>query len=211
MKHFDDKDLIDFARDTVSPEKKQEIQTHLDGGCQDCAKGLRLWTWMKDFAIREALNHPPASTVRLAKAVQVTPRKARRSMRELATLAFDSFAQLQVSGVRSISPGARQLLYRAGPLMIDMKLETRANYDRFSLVGQVLASDEGVRGVDEVQVHLLSGTAELASTTTNQFGEFYLEHDQGKDLQLSLEVSSEKEVFIPLDEVIWRVAPGRQS
>lgn len=212
MKHFEDKELIDFVRDTANPKSRRDIQNHLDGGCADCEQRLRLWNWMKDFGIQEARNRPAVNTVRIAKAafspVSVKPRGI---MRDLATLVFDSFAQPQVTGVRSTAAGARQLLYRAGPLTIDMKLQMPASTGRFSLVGQVMSSEDSSMGMNEVPVHLLSGTSELASTSTNQFGEFYLEHDNGKDLQVSLEVSHEKEVFIPLDEVIWRVAFGKQS
>jgi hypothetical protein len=43
-----------------------------------------------------------------------------------------------------------------------------------------------------------------------KFGEFYLEHDSAdKNLQVSLEVDAQKDVFIPLDESVWRIA--RQS
>jgi hypothetical protein len=210
MKHFEDKDLIDFVRSTANPKSRREIQSHLDGGCADCELRLRLWKWMKDFGNQEARNRPAVDTVRIAKAAfGAVSVKSRKPMRDLATLVFDSFAQLQVTGIRSTTAGARQLLYRVGPLMIDMKLQMASDTDRFSLVGQVVSSDDSSAAMNEVPVHLLSGTSELASTSTNQFGEFFLEHDNGKDLQVSLEVSREKEVFIPLDEVIWRVAFGR--
>jgi hypothetical protein len=212
MKHFEDKDLIDFVRDTANPKSRREIQSHLDGNCADCELRLRLWKWMKEFGIQEARNRSAADTVRIAKAAfHPVSAKSRGAMRNLAILVFDSFAQLQVTGVRSTASGARQLLYRAGPLTIDMKLQMPSTTGRFSLVGQVMSSDDNSMGMNEVPVHLLSGTSELASTSTNQFGEFYLEHDNGKDLQVALEVSREKEVFIPLDEVIWRTAFGRQS
>lgn len=212
MKHFDDKELIDFVRDTANPKSRREIQSHLDGNCPDCELRLHLWKWMKDFGMQEIRNKPTVDTVRIAKAAfSPLSTKSRGAMRDLATLVFDSFAQLQVTGVRSTTAGARQLLYRAGPLMIDMKLQMPSTTGRFSLVGQVMSSDDSAVGMNEVPVHLLSGTSELASTSTNQFGEFYLEHDNGKDLHVALEVSREKEVFIPLDEVIWRTAFGRQS
>lgn len=171
---------------------------------------LRASSSQMRFKLRSSRQCPaPPRTVSYSNIPGSPVRKG--TMRDLATLVFDSFSQPQVTGVRSTTAGARQLLYRAGPLTIDMKLQMPSNTGRFSLMGQVLSSDDNSVGMNEVPVHLLSGTSELASTSTNQFGEFYLEHDNGKDLQVSLEVSREKEVFIPLDEVIWRVAFGRQS
>ena len=90
--------------------------------------------------------------------------------------------------------------------MIDMRLQTVGDPERFALMGQVLTTGEKKHALRQVPVQLLSGTEELASTSTNQFGEFYLEHKAGRDLQISLGVSTEKSVFIPLDESIWRVA-----
>jgi hypothetical protein len=93
--------------------------------------------------------------------------------------------------------------------MIDMKMQVAGEADRFALIGQVVSSGEKKHALRQVPVHLLSGTDELASTSTNQFGEFYLEHQTGRDLQVALEVSSDRNVFIPLDECIWRVAFGQ--
>jgi len=210
MKHYDDPSLIDFTRGTGNRQTTRELQVHLDGNCADCEQRLRHWSRMRDFEIHESCNEPPAGAVRMAKAAfRAGSVKARPTMREVATLVFDSFSQVPVAGVRSAAAAAeRQLLYRAGALMIDMKLQMSTGADRFSLMGQVLSSDDAI-AMNEVPVHLLSGTAELASTSTNRFGEFHLEHDSEKDLHVSLEVSREKEVFIPLDEAIWRVAFGR--
>jgi hypothetical protein len=210
MKHYDDQSLIDFARGTGNHSTAREIQSHLDGDCADCEQRLRHWSRMRKFGAQESRNDPPAGAVRMVKAALKTGGvKERRTMREVAALVFDSFSQIPLAGVRSSAATAeRQLLYRAGALMIDLKLQMSSGTDRFSLMGQVLSSDDAV-AMNEVPVHLLSGSAQLASTSTNRFGEFRLEHDSGKDLHVSLEVSEEKEVFIPLDESIWRVAFGR--
>jgi hypothetical protein len=211
MKHYDSKDWIDFARGTLANAKKSEMQGHLDGGCEHCKTELSVWSWMKSFAAQESANEPPEAAVRMVKAALHSrkPEKARLGMQQIAELIFDSYAQPQVAGVRSTSAGPRQLLYRAGPVMIDMKMQVAGDADRFALIGQVLTSGEKKHAMRQVPVHLLSGTDELLSTATNQFGEFYLEHETSKDLQVSLEVNSEHNVFIPLDECIWRVAFGQ--
>jgi hypothetical protein len=210
MKHYDDQSLIDFARRTGNRLTIQETQAHLDGNCAECEQRLRHWNRMTAFGIQEGCNEPPAGAIRKARAAfQAFSAKGRQTMREVAILVFDSFSQVPLAGVRSSAAAAeRQLLYRAGPLMIDMKLQMSRDAEHFSLMGQVLNSDEAI-AMNEVPVHLLSGAAQLASTSTNRFGEFRLDHDSGKDLHVSLELSQEKEVFIPLDEAIWRVAFGR--
>jgi hypothetical protein len=208
MSHYDYKDWMDFARGTLGETLKSEMQAHLAGGCAACSEEARAWNWMKEFGAQERLNEPPANAVRMAKSLFAgISQKPRTTMREFAELIFDTYAQPQVAGVRSTASGPRQLLYRAGTLMIDMRLQMN-DTERFALMGQVVTSGEKKSAMRQLPVHLLSGTDELAHTATNQFGEFYLEHATGKDLQVSLEVSSERSVFIPLDESIWRVACG---
>jgi hypothetical protein len=210
MKHYDDSDWIDFARKMLAPQKMDEMRSHLDSGCATCAEEARLWTWMRGFGTKEAAYQPPESAVRIAKAAFAgNIQEPRNIMREIAELVFDTYAQPQVVGIRSTAAAPRQLLYRAGPIMIDMRLQMVADEERFALMGQVLTSGEKKHAMRQVPIHLLSGTDELAATSTNQFGEFYLEHKAGRDLQVSLQVSDEKSVFIPLDESIWRVARGQ--
>jgi hypothetical protein len=206
MKHYESKDWIDFARGTLTAEQKAMLQAHLDAGCSACKVELRIWSWMSEFGRQELSAEPPPAAVRVVKsaAIPQDPGKARSRMREIAELVFDSYSQPQVIGIRSTAAAPRQLLYRAGSVLIDMRLQSAGDADRFSLSGQVLSSGESKQALRHVPIHLLSGTNELASTATNQFGEFYLEHEVGKDLQVSLEVSQERDVFIPLDETIWR-------
>jgi hypothetical protein len=128
-------------------------------------------------------------------------------VRVFAQLVFDSLMQPQAAGARGAMAGPRQLLYRAGPIVIDMRLQERAN-DRHTLDGQVLSSENNEEGMNEMPIHLLCGRSEVARTQTNLFGEFHLEYETAKDLQVFLELNQSKDVFIPLDESIWRTPLG---
>jgi anti-sigma factor RsiW len=210
MKHPEAQQWIDYVRGTLANDDAVRIKAHLDTGCKACRAELTLWTSMKEFGSQESGNQPPADTVRVVKAlVGGNAGKARSTMREIAELVFDSYSQPQFAGVRSSSDAPRQLLYRAGSMMIDMRLQNGQAADRIALMGQVFSSGEKKLAMRQVPVHLLSGTDELASTATNQFGEFYLEHQSARDLQVSVEVSTNRDVFIPLDESIWRIASSR--
>jgi anti-sigma factor RsiW len=210
MKHPEAQQWIDYVRGTLAKDDAARIKAHLDTGCKACRMELALWAAMKDFGSQEPGNAPPADTVRVVKAaVGGKAGKVRTTMREIAELVFDSYSQPQFAGVRSSSDAPRQLLYRAGSMMIDMRLQNGQAADRIALMGQVFSSGEKKLAMRQVPVHLLSGVDELASTATNQFGEFYLEHESGRDLQISVEVSTNRDVFIPLDESIWRIASSR--
>lgn len=185
------------------------MKGHLQSGCESCAKEKATWSKLAAFAKTEAQYQPPEHVVNMAKAlIQASkPEKALR-LREIAELVFDSFLTSQLAGVRSVAGvGSRQLLYRAGEVMIDVRFETNDESERFALTGQVFRDQGSKVGITRVPISLISGKNELARTSTNQFGEFHLEHESAdKNMQVSLEVNSEKDVFIPLDESIWRIA-----
>jgi hypothetical protein len=213
MAHFSSRDWIDYVRNLVSPQDAAAMTSHLKSGCDSCEKEKATWSKLATFAKTEAEYEPPAHAVSLAKALVQAPKpeKALR-FREIAELVFDSLLTPQPAGVRSAAGvGTRQLLYRAGEVMIDVRLEASDESERFALTGQVFRNQGSKVGMTRIPISLISGKNELARTSTNQFGEFYLEHDSAdKNLQVSLEVDSEKDVFIPLDESIWRIARQTQ-
>jgi hypothetical protein len=209
VKHFESKDWADFVRGLAGPEAMKEMEEHA-GKCEACASEVAAWATISLAMRRERNYEPPSSVVRIVKAAMAgaKPEAAPSRVRIFAQLVFDSLMQPQMAGVRGTMSGPRQLLYRAGPIVIDMRLEERAGGDRHSLVGQVLSSENSEEGMNEMPVHLLCGRSEIAKTRTNLFGEFQLEYEKAKDLQVFLELTQDKDVFIPLDESIWRTPLG---
>jgi hypothetical protein len=212
MAHFSSQNWIDYVRNLVSPQDETAMTNHLKTGCDSCAKEKASWSKLAGFAKTEAEYEPPANVVNMAIALVQAPKPEKRlRLREIAELVFDSLLTPQLAGVRSAAGvGSRQLLYRAGEVMIDVRFEASDENERFALTGQVFRDKGSKVGMMQIPISLISGKNELARTSTNQFGEFYLEHDSAdKNLQVSLEVDSQKDVFIPLDESVWRIA--RQS
>jgi len=209
VKHFESREWADFVRGLTGPEETKAMEEHA-GECSVCAAEIASWARVSLAMRRERLYEPPSSVVRVVKTAMTgaKPEAAPSRVRIFAQLVFDSFMQPQAAGVRGTMCGPRQLLYRAGPIVIDMRLEEKQGGERHSLVGQVLSSENNEEGMNEMPVHLLCGRSEIAETRTNLFGEFQLEYDTAKDLQVFLELSQEKDVFIPLDESIWRTPLG---
>lgn len=195
-------------RQVATPQDTAAIKQHLDTGCDSCSKEKNVWSKVAAFAKTESKYEPPQNVVNMAKALVQAPKAERKlALREIAQLVYDSFAAPELVGVRSAGGvGSRQLLYRAGEVMIDVRFEENEGSERFALTGQVFRDSESKVGMTRVPISLISGKDELVRTSTNQFGEFYLEHESAKDLHVSLEISVEKDVFIPLDESVWRVA-----
>ena len=206
MQHYRDENWIDLARG-VAPEPLQSaMREHLKRGCSKCEQEYALWGSVSDFAASESLLAPPADLVRMVKLAMpgAAPVTVGSRAREIAELIFDSFRAPQPAGVRATHMAARQLLYKAGPLLIDMRLESLDESGKCSLFGQVVQSEKNREGMGDLNVHLLRGQNELAATHTNSLGEFSLEYENAWDLQLALEVSPVKDVYIPLEGAIWR-------
>ena len=213
MKHFSLEHWADFANRVIPGDQRALMQRHLELGCSQCAHVLARWESLRRFAGEESLNHPPEVAVNLAKRAfrGYFPSGEQNTVRRLAALVFDSFRQPVLEGVRSGQTSTRHLIYEADDVMIDLQLGACAGPNRMSLVGQVMDSGDNTKGIQRVPVHILYGRDTLAQTVTNQFGEFQLECETGKSLEVCVGVTARKDVFIPLDESVWRVPFGKAT
>jgi hypothetical protein len=206
MKHISEVDCINYANQAGIPERTSEVEGHLWKGCAKCQKELDFWRKVKEIAGREAETEPMQEAVRMAIGTFAIcgPRPGVGILREVAQLVFDSFREPGLAGVRSGHGPSRRLMFRAGEVMIDLSMESANRRSHVMLVGQVLDTATSGAGIGEVPVLLLNGRETLAKTRTNMFGEFQMECAENKNLQISVGVTVNKDVFIPLDETIWK-------
>jgi hypothetical protein len=202
MRHFGEEDWADFARQVVPPERRAEMQRHLNQGCAKCSKSVRLWQRVQETAGREAFYQPPASTVRYVKGSYALhrPKAAKSRAKRFARLIRDSFREPLLTGTRTIGASPRQLLYKLGQILVDVRMELQAGSDRLSLVGQVYQSGQPQTAMQDISVLAVSPEGELARTRTNRFGEFHLELDSrgSTSFVLSVVAGEAKEILIPI-------------
>jgi len=206
MKHFTEQDCADFANGTTEPGKLSEMEKHLGAGCAKCDKEVRFWQGIREFAAAEVAFEPSEEAVRLAIGTFAVrgPKPHRGIFREIAQLVFDSFREPVLAGVRGGHSPCRRLMFRAGEVMIDLSMEAASRRSHILLVGQVLDTSTSGIGIGKVPILLMNGRDTLAQTATNLYGEFQLECSENKNLQISIGVTQDKDVFIPLDESIWK-------
>jgi hypothetical protein len=206
MRHFSLGDWADFANDTLDANKRALMSEHVESECSVCAGVLAQWTRLKSFAAKESANRPPESVVQAVKSSfrSAGPRPAPSSAAVFATLVFDSFRAPALAGVRGGVLGTRHLLYEATGVSIELSVDSLPATGDVSLTGQVMSPGDGAKGVCRVPVQLLHGRKTIAQTQTNSFGEFHLKGEAGKGMQISVGVSEQKDVFILLDDSIWR-------
>ncbi len=200
MRHFTIEEWADFARNVVSPEDAGKMQQHLNGGCGRCTQTLATMKSVAAVGAREAGYEPPAQAVRLGKSLMPSqnPVAAKARVREMWPLVFDSFMQPAMAGVRAAMTTSRQLLYRQGDSCIDIRLEHAVGANDMSIIGQVLDTRQPGRGPGAIRVELLSGEKAIASTATNNFGEFQFLFPVASDLQVRVDPSGENYVCIKI-------------
>lgn len=186
------------------------MERHLEMGCSQCTHIVAEWQALKRFAVQESHNDAPGDVVAYVKAAfkTLSPRRAPGIVATIAQLVFDSFGEPALAGVRSGSPDSRYLLYKAGPVLIDLNLNLTQSSGHIALQGQVMDSEAEAKGIEEIPVLLQSGQETVARTQTNEFGEFQLECDARKSLQISVGVNPQKNVLIVLDETVWTIHQG---
>jgi hypothetical protein len=204
MRHFDEGQWADFTRG-IQPEEDVRIAMgqHLDKSCEECVGALWVWESVREKAQNEKTYVPPMDLVRQAKgiAVLLTSRPKTSVVAQLAQLVFDSFTQPLKAGVRGATMNDRQLLYRAGNVAIDLRVEVKPGEVPVFLFGQILQEGHMERGEQLVEVSLLEGTQTLGRTTTNELGEFEMHVPVLPGLVLSLQQQSGKNILIPLSAV----------
>jgi hypothetical protein len=185
--HYREEDWASFARQPGAPGQER-LQEHLDSGCRRCARSVRLWSAVSSLAAQESAYEPPADVVRQLAArfrLQRPPRLRERVARA-ATLLFDSFRQPLPAGVRATSPGPRQMLFRAGPYVVKLRLEPQTGGSRTAIMGQIVDEQDPSQSLHDVAVLAQANKKTLDRTFTNELGEFLLEPEALENLQLSV-------------------------
>jgi hypothetical protein len=201
MRHFSMEQWIDFARNVVGPRERADMESHLTDGCKQCLKTLSLWQRVAEAGKREAAYTPPESVVGTIKGTFGIrgPRRVGRTAQAIASLLFDSARTPLVAGVRSAPTAERQLLYGVSKYRIDVRIEPQPNSERVALVGQVLNSTDPGESIGAVPVRLCRGRRVLVESMTSPFGEFDVECDLGRGLQLRVRLPKE-ELCLPVVE-----------
>jgi hypothetical protein len=204
--HFSAEDWIDFTMQQASPERLEAMKQHLVTGCEKCARLEHLWSRLARVATRDSGSEPPASAVqhvRGAFAVMVEAEGSKRA-RIIPRLVFDSLWQPALAGVRAALNSARQVIYHAGEVRIEMRVEPEPRSERVHVAGQVSDTAKRGEGIADMPVIVSSDERTLTSALTNQFGEFHATFVPEAGLRISFGVVNDKELWIPLDGTGFR-------
>jgi hypothetical protein len=213
MKHFTTEQWIDFVNEAISAGTKQDMEKHLEQGCEGCNQTVSLWRRVRNAVRTERNYQPPPETLQIAQ-ITVAPSKLALAGKEACTLGdvlFDSFLQPMFEGARSSGNGARQMLYRADPYQIDLQIETESDENTLVITGQLLdLRQPGVAGCD-VLVVISNLRGQVVQTKTNRLGEFRKEIPDSGELEFVFPGLTDKPVIISLRDPLGHMRSNQIS
>lgn len=190
MRHVNAGKLMEYMDGQLTDEAKALIDSHLRH-CTDCSQVRdelhQFVTWLQSDASFE----PPAEVLQWGMSLfqpMLQPKETvgGRVRKIVASLVFDTFDEPALAGVRRVGAPPRQLLFRAGDVDVDVKIESMETNDRISLVGQVLSNHE--KFFDNTPVKLESHGMVRYKTMTNFVGEFVFDEVPKDTYHLSVDL-----------------------
>lgn len=162
------------------------MQEHLAGGCAECSGIAQFCNRLAGVCRTIAPTKVPdavalqARSIFQAKLIQ----RPKRQIRIPVSLIYDSFLVPAPAGLRASWQIGWQALYRAGECSLDLRVEPELHTCRAAIIGQVSNHNLPETEMTNVPVYLKSGKVVVAQTRANRFGEFQMEYEQQKRLQL---------------------------
>ena len=199
MEHFSEQAWADFIRGISRAETIANIQSHLTSGCSDCTAAFEVWKRVHMIISNEKTYAPPEGLVRMAKQEFAIKHSLEPPQSVLASLVFDTLAQPLLAGVRSGTVTARQLVYEAEGVTVDLRFDSQPQSNKICVVGQVL--DKRIPCLSPNDASIMLWTEKglpLLETKANEFGEFHLEFEAQDHLRLSIRMVGRMPIRIPL-------------
>ena len=198
MQHFSEQAWADFIRGISELETKANIESHLARGCSDCTATSDVWDRLQGMISNEKDYTPPESAVRTAK-LEFAAANNQEQTSVLPNLLFDTFAQPLPVGIRSGATVARQLVYEAEGLTVDLRLDIQPRSGKILVVGQVLDRRHPRVSPSGISIALWTSKGQpFLQVGPNESGEFALEFETRDDVRLLIDLAGRKTVRIPL-------------
>ena len=187
MRHINIENLVNYVDGAALDVDKVSVETHLMA-CNECAELKQELQVLMTQLREDSSLEPPAELVQWGINLfqPVMQPKTSPVRRLIASLVFDSFDQPMLAGTRRVGTPPRQLLFRAGDVDVDVKIEAMEASDRISLIGQVLSAD--TKFFDNTPIKLESRGLVRYHTKTNVVGEFSFDEVPKDTYHLSVDL-----------------------
>ena len=190
MRHINAEKLMEYRDGQLTDDAKTLVDSHLSQ-CSSCSELKQELQQFMVFIESDVAFEPPAEVLQWGVSLFQPILQPRESIggqvrKIVASLVFDTFDEPALAGVRRVGAPPRQLLFRAGDVDVDVKIESVETNDRISLVGQVLSNSE--KFFDNTPVKLESHGMVRYKTLTNSVGEFVFDEVPKDTYHLSVDL-----------------------
>ena len=188
MRHLTVENLINYMESLPTDVEKPTLENHL-ATCRECSELKQELQALMLRLQEDSSFEPPAEAVQWGVNLfqPVMQPESKGTLRKIiAALVFDTYDQPMLAGVRRVGAPPRQLLFRAGDVDVDVKIESMEANDRITLVGQVLSS--AAKFFDNTPVKLESHGIVRYRTRTNVVGEFSFDEVPKDTYHLSVDL-----------------------
>lgn len=192
MNHYDITEWVDYVRQLLDPASAGRMRAHLGAGCGPCGATVRRLSQVAEQAQIDLALDPPAHLLHYARAAFSLQRSNRVLSLPMmaARLVFNSLDAALAAGTRGPAEDvSRQTLYEAGDFSVHLRFEQHARAARVSLVGQIANRRTPEPPMSHVPVFLTRGRVVVARSLSNEFGEFQVEYEPQRSLQLHIPVA----------------------
>lgn len=197
-KHFKEEVYAQFVAGCLPEEDLREFQEHLGANCQVCTAMVERYERLSDILREDPTYEPPAASVKsVLNAFRLKKPETVNLVSVMANLVFDSFLQPLPAGVRQTLLTERQVLYQAGEMHLDLKIEKTNDEDACLIVGQLMPQDSRQdQPVPVFKAILREGNRTLQATYSNELGEFVFHVVPKKSYDLEILLTDSKKIFL---------------
>lgn len=189
-------DLYDFVRGVAGTEAS--VTNHVEE-CRECQKDVHWLQAVATYGATEKKYDPPEWAVSNAQKVFSLKRPGIVTIAKeiVASLVFDSFNEPMAVGVRRRDLPARQALYHAGNVQLDLKIEL--GDEKGLIIGQLIAdkADMDIRGLE---VEITQKGEVIGKSRTNALGEFIFQDLPKGNYELQVLVADTMVKLPPLSQ-----------
>jgi hypothetical protein len=194
MRDYEITQWVDFVRGVLEPPERDAMQQHLDSGCAECAGMVEFLRGV--VAATPAMPVPDAAVAAAKRVFVQMPHPAGtpawlRLPALAAKLVYSSLQAPLPAGIRAVHPEAVHLVYDAGPYTLELQIERQADSAEVLLVGQFADRGSPGQAPEPMPVYLATASKTVASTMSNEFGEFSLVCRPQANLRLSIPIQAE--------------------
>jgi hypothetical protein len=197
-RHFEDAVYAQFVVGRLIGKEVKELEKHVQTGCQSCEEALNWHRHLKQMVQRDQQYEPPSSALEsVMNAYRLRKPEKVNLVSVIAKTLFDSFQQPLPAGARQSMITERQVLYEAGGMMLDLKVEKTNDEGEHVIIGQLVPQDSSsVKSFDGFDVQLSEGDQVIQATKSNDLGEFVFHIVPRRQYELEIQLPDSKTIVL---------------